>query len=152
MIEDVEKAIREYLPEVMHLSLGTSRENRPWVCEVHFAYDEDLNLYFVSNTVRRHSREIADNPAVAGNVVTQHGPADKPRGVYFEGTARMLEGVTEDHPAYRAYQGRFGSRADILDEAGDPDGNRFYAIEVRTFYLFDTRESKPARKYELPWK
>ncbi len=45
---DVEKVIREYLPKVIHMSLATCVDNRPWVCEVHFVYDDDLNLYWRS--------------------------------------------------------------------------------------------------------
>ena len=65
---DIEKLIREYLPQIIHLSLGTSANNKPWVCEVHFAYDESLNLYYRSLTLRRHSQEIAENPNF-GNIV-----------------------------------------------------------------------------------
>lgn len=149
---DVEKLIREYLPGVIHMSLGTSRDAQPWVCEVHYAYGEDLTLYFASLTTTRHSREIADNPRVAGNIVEQHQPGEKPRGVYFEGTATELSGVTTEHPAYLAYKARFGARAEILDDAENPDGLRYYQIEVVTFHVFDPRDSRPAQKYTLPWK
>jgi len=37
---NIEQKIREYLPQVIHLSLATSSENKPWVGEVHFAYDK----------------------------------------------------------------------------------------------------------------
>src|SRR5438105_3492644 len=87
---DIERVIREYLPQMVHLSLGTSKDNKPWVCEVHFAYDEHLNLYFRSLKSRRHSQEIALNPNVAGNIVKQHAVGEYPRGVYFEGTAELL--------------------------------------------------------------
>jgi uncharacterized protein YhbP (UPF0306 family) len=69
---DVEKVVREYIDKSIHMSLATSTENKPWVCEVHFAYDDDLNLYWRSKTDRRHSQEIALNPFVAGNIVKQH--------------------------------------------------------------------------------
>jgi nitroimidazol reductase NimA-like FMN-containing flavoprotein (pyridoxamine 5'-phosphate oxidase superfamily) len=50
---DVGKAIREYLPNIVHMSLGTCVDNQPWVCEVHFVYDDDLNLYWRSQPSRR---------------------------------------------------------------------------------------------------
>ena len=65
MITDVEKVIREYLPEVIHMSLATSHNNVPWICEVHYAFDDELNLYFRSLQSRRHSKEIAENKQVA---------------------------------------------------------------------------------------
>ncbi len=148
---DVEKIIREYLPQVIHLSLATCVENVPWVCEVHYVYDDELNFYFRSRPSKRHSLEIAKNPFVAGNIVTQHGVGEKPRGVYFEGEAELLENVTENHPAYKLYCERFDEDRAILDEAREENGHKFYKISVKTFYLFDSRESSPSQKYELPW-
>lgn len=83
------------------MSLATSNNNKPWVCEVHYAYDDQLNLYFRSKPSRRHSQEIATNPHVAGSIVIQHKLGEKPRGVYFEGIAELLTGVDENHVAYK---------------------------------------------------
>jgi uncharacterized protein YhbP (UPF0306 family) len=149
---DLEKTIREYLPNVIHMSLATSLNNKPWVCEVHFAYDNELNLYFRSTSNRRHSQEIAQNKMVAGNIVEQHSLSQKPRGVYFEGEAELLENVDLNHIAFKMCKERFGSDESILEDAKKDDGHKFYKIKVNTFYVFDSRESKPSQKYELPWQ
>lgn len=146
MIQDIESTIRAYLPDIIHMSLATSRDNKPWVCEVHFVYDDPLNLYFRSVASSRHSEEIRLNPNVAGNIVTQHHPGDKPRGVYFEGKAEELENVDEANPAFTLYCERFGTDKSILE-----DGKKFYKITVENFYVFDARESKPSQKYSLAW-
>jgi uncharacterized protein YhbP (UPF0306 family) len=136
---DVEKLIREYLPNIIHMSLATSANNKPWVCEVHFAYDDELNLYFMSKPSRRHSKEIAANPNVAGNIVKQHSSGEKPRGVYFEGTAEQMEDVDETSPAYGLYDKRFGISPTTLEEIkNDPAGHKFYKIMPVNFVLFDT--------------
>ncbi|MBP7700574.1 pyridoxamine 5'-phosphate oxidase family protein [Candidatus Woesebacteria bacterium] len=152
MIIDIEKTIREYLPNVMHLSLATVRDNKPWVCEVHYVFDNELNLYFRSKTARRHSQEIADNHFVAGNIVKQHILPEKPRGVYFEGVVQLLENVTKLDDAYKLYCDRFGTGPDILEEAKLDDGHKFYKITVNNYCLFDSLESSPSQKYELIWK
>jgi uncharacterized protein YhbP (UPF0306 family) len=149
---EVEKTIREYIANVIHMSLATSKDNKPWVCEVHFAYDEELNLYFRSLLTRRHSIEIASNPFVAGNIIEQHGQGQKPRGVYFEGKAELLDNVDVNHPAYKATSERFNFGEEIIEKANSEDGTKFYKISVENFYLFDVRESTPAQKYELPWR
>lgn len=146
---DVEKAIREYLPNIIHMSLATCLDNKPWVCEVHFVYDGDLNLYWRSTPARRHSQEIAANPKVAGNIVQQHGQGEKPRGLYFEGTAEMLTGVTADDLVYKLYAERFGRGLEMLEDAANPEGNQFYKITVSDWYMFDAREAGPAQKYHL---
>ncbi|HSX14501.1 MAG TPA: pyridoxamine 5'-phosphate oxidase family protein [Candidatus Saccharimonadales bacterium] len=151
MIKDVEKTIRDYIAQVIHVSLATCFNNQPWVCEVHYAYDQDLNLYFRSLQSTRHSQEIAQNPNVAGNIVEPHGLTDKPRGVYFEGKAELLDDVKPSDKAVIALNDRFNLGQEVLDEARSKDGHKIYKISVSKFYLFDTRESTPSRKYELPW-
>lgn len=148
--EEIEKVIREYIEQVIHLSLATSRENKPWVCEVHFAYDDDLNLYFVSSKDRRHSLEIADNPAVAGNIVTQHHKKQKVRGVYFEGRAEQVADVDETHPGYQAYIARLGGWDGMLKEISQDGKAALYRISVKSFYLFDSYESGRG-KFTLAW-
>src|SRR5260221_8207180 len=152
MITDVEKVIRDYLPEVIHMSLATSNANRPWVCEIHYAFDGNLNFYFRSTSTRRHSKEIEENSNVAGNIVKQHLVGQKPRGVYFEGIAEMLTDVGEDHIAYKLYCERFDTSKSILEEAKTENGHKFYKITVNKFYIFDSIESSPGQKYELAWK
>lgn len=152
MSSDAEKTIRKYLPQVIHLSLATCANNRPWVSELHFAYDDDLNLYFRSKPSRRHSQEIEANPNVAGNIIEQHGLEDKVRGVYFEGRAEMLENVEETDQAYQQIAKRFGKDPEMLDEAKNNDGHKFYKITVTDYYVFDARGKGPSKKLHLKWK
>ncbi len=57
---DIEKTIRNYLPQIVHMSLATHTDGKPWVCEVHFATDNELNIYLVHlwspGTVRKSPR------------------------------------------------------------------------------------------------
>ena len=149
---DIEKIIREYVDKTIHLSLGTSRANKPWVCEVHFVYDEDLNLYFRSLKSRRHSQEIALNPNVAGNIVAQHGLKDYPHAIYFEGTATIIEDEAERTEAYAYFKSRFGIPEHILEEAKSEDGHQFYKISVENWYAFGKFGKDSGEKYSLPWK
>lgn len=151
MLTNLEQTIRDYIPQVIHMSLATCSDHQPWVCEVHYSYDEDLNLYFRSLTSRRHSLEIAKNNKVAGNIVEQHDKGQKPRGVYFEGTAELLEHVDLHHSAFLTYSQRFNTDTKIIEEAMRDDGHKFYKITVDNFYVFDSRESSPSTKYTLAW-
>lgn len=149
--QQIESIIREYIPQVVHMSLGTSNNNRPWVCEVHFSYDDELNLYFRSTTDRRHCKDIAANPLVAGNIVTQHFKNQRVRGVYFEGEAEVLHEVDENHPAFKAVEARYG-KASKIEAAAPDDIPRYYKISVKDWYLFDSYGPAPVDKYHLPWK
>lgn len=121
------------------------------MCEVHFAYDDNLNLFFRSLPSRRHCQEIAKNPKVAGNIVTQHFLGQTVRGVYFEGTAQMLPAGEEQNRAAECIIKRLHTRDSIIEEAKASDGPQFYKISVETFYVFDAYTTNPGQKYELKW-
>jgi uncharacterized protein YhbP (UPF0306 family) len=148
---NVEQTIRAYITQIIHMSLATTADGKPWVCEVRFMYDDDLNLYLRTMPSSRHGEEIAANPQVAGNIVTQHFLDQPLRGVYYEGRAELLRGVDERHPAYQAYCHRFGDDLSVLQQA-EGNGPKFYKITVSDWYLFDSYVSKPPQKYHLPWK
>lgn len=149
---DVEKVIRDYLPQVIHMSLATSQDNKPWVCEVHYAFDDQLNLYFRSLTARRHSQEIAANPNVAGNIIKQFQPGNPVTGVYFDGTAKLLGPSDEQNQAFAVIGKRFNLGQAIMDEAKNPDGHQFYKITVTNWYVFGPFDGPSPQKYQLAWK
>lgn len=153
MKTEVERLIRDYLPNIIHMSLATCVGDKPWVCEVHFAYDGELNLYFISLPTRRHSEEIAKNPNVAGNIVTQHVLAEPPQGVYFEGKAELLADADQNGVAYKKYVERFEDRKGFLDtELSKEAGHRLYKITVSDFYVFDAKgKLEPRGKHHLEW-
>jgi uncharacterized protein YhbP (UPF0306 family) len=148
---DIEKIIRENIAKTVHLSLATVKDDKPWVSEVHFAYDEDLNLYFRSLTSRRHSLEIAANPNVAGSIVKQHSLDEYPLGVYFEGLAELMTDGEARNKAAMCINKRLKAGDDILDQAKDPNGHQFYKITVDTFYVFGKFSDEGGKKYELKW-
>ena len=148
---DVEKIVREYIEKSLHMSLGTCVDNKPWVCELHFAYDEDLNLYYRSLASRRHSQEIAQNPNVAGNIVRQHGPADVPHGIYFEGTAQQIVDEAERQRVFPYLRQRLNTAEAKLEEARDPNGHQFYKVSVAKWYAFGQFDGDKVDKYELDW-
>ncbi len=148
---DLEKIVREYIDKSVHLSLGTSKDNKPWVSEVHFAYDEDLNLYYRSLRTRRHSEEIALNPNVAGNIVRQHALGEVPHAIYFEGTAAMITDDAERQRVFPYFSKRLRSNESVLEEVRRDDGHQFYKITVATWYTFGKFDGQTVEKRELPW-
>lgn len=148
---DIEKIVREYIDKSIHLSLGTSKDNKPWVCELHFVYDDQLNLYFRSLKSRRHSQAIALNPNVAGNIAKQHTVDEYPHAIYFEGTASMVDDEQERQKLFPVFKNRLGATEDTLDEAKSEDGHQFYKIIVSNWYAFGKFGLPSGQKYELQW-
>lgn len=148
---NVEDAVRQHIQDSIHMSLGTCFNNKPWVCEVHFAYDDDLNLYFRSKPSTRHCLEIAKNSSVSGNIVKQHSLEDDAVGVYYEGRAELLMNVTTEDIAYKSMITHNIAGPDSIEEAKDPEGHQFYKIAVSCWYIFGKFDTAASQKYELTW-
>ena len=150
-VSALEKIVREYIDKSVHMSLATVVNNKPWVSEVHFVYDDNLNLYWRSLSSRRHSQEIAVNPNVAGSIVKQHQADESPHGLFFEGLAQELTDKTDQAKILSAFQTRLGADASILEEAQRPDGHKFYKVTIETWYAFGKFGGESSEKYVLPW-
>ncbi len=149
---DVEKIVRENIDKTIHMSLATSADNKPWVCELHFAYDGELNLYWRSKKSRRHSQEIEQNPNVAGNIVQQLGIKDSVVGIYFEGIAEELIDVDSNHPAFLTLNSRLGLDESAIDEVEEDDGHKFYKVSVQNWYAFGRFGADHGQKLKLEWR
>lgn len=132
------KLIEDYLREAKLMQLATSINNQPWTCSVWFAADENLNIYWISSTTRRHSGEVLKNKKVAAAIVVPHTPEDVPRGLQLQGTAEMLKKKADIEKAFSVYAGRIFPRAKIEEfMKSKTRPHRFYRIKPSQFVLFD---------------
>ena len=145
--QEIEKVVRACITKTPHMSLATVSDGKPWVCEVHFAYDDDLNLYFVSKQATRHCQEIAVNPHVAGNIIKQHPLDEAPNGIYFEGEASAIAPTDEDIDRYISQLAR--DKAQLADWLQEPNGRRMYKITVSNWAVFGNFDGNGHAKYEF---
>ncbi len=148
---DIENIVREYITKTVHMSLATVNDNIPWVCEVHFTYDDNLNLYFLSLKSRRHSQEIAENPNVAGNIIDKHALGQPVVGLYFEGTCQIIRDNNQKKEVFKYFRQNLNARENILEESDHEDGHQFYKITVRNWYVFGKFDTPTGQKYKLAW-
>ena len=130
--------IKQYLEEAKMMQLATVRDGKPWVCNVWFAADQDMNIYWFSSTNRRHSEEVSNDPHVAGAMCLPHTPEDKPRGLQFEGKAEMLTDEADVQKAMSVYIDRIYPKEKVdefMAHAERP--HKFYRIKPSLFVLFD---------------
>ena len=146
---DLEKIVRGLITKTPHMSLATVNGDKPWVCEVHFCYDDDLNLYFVSKETTRHCQEIANNPNVAGNIVKQHPLTEAPNGLYFEGMAKEIATTDEEIEQYCTALGR--DQSQLKQQLTEPNGRRMYKITVQKWAIFGNIDGNGHAKHELTW-
>ena len=57
--------VRPYLELAELMGISSTSSNKPYSATVFFCFDEELNIYFLSTSQRRHSKEIVENPNVA---------------------------------------------------------------------------------------
>ena len=150
---ELKKLIAEYLKEAKLMQIATSKDNKPWVATVWFAYDNNFNIYFISRHNRRHSLEIAKNPYVAGAIVKKHETlGDKTRGLQFEGKCSELKG-SELIKNFAIFARRFPkvtkfilSPKEIIEGATD---HHLYKIVPSSIVLFDEVNFPDQSRQEL---
>ena len=143
--------ITTYLQEAQLMQIATAKNNQPWVCSVYFAFDDNLNLYWISKKETRHSLEIGTNEKVAGTIVLPHIPGQKVRGLQFQGTGRKAIGDTMQK-AMDTYATRMGMKEERKQKilTGE-DAHAPYTIKPSLFVLFDEMNfpDNPRQEYHL---
>lgn len=91
MKEELHKLSKTVLERGYLMSLGIVDDAGPWVADVIYIFDDDLNLYWMSTTRRRHSMAIdgGHNRVAAAIAVTQ-GPEMPDEGLQISGTAQRV--------------------------------------------------------------
>ena len=148
---DLEELIREFLPSKNVLQLATSVNNQPWVCNVHYYSDDDLNMYWISTPQRRHSEEIKQNPRVAVVIKVHENTPNENYiiGLSAEGTAELagrdLGQINE------AYMKKLDKPAQLMADIKDGSNpHEFYKFSPTKFVLFDTKNFPKEPRQE--WK
>lgn len=147
----LEKLIREYFGSTRMMQIATCDDNQPWVCTVYYAHDDDLNVYWISTPDSRHSKEILKNPKIAGAIAFSQEPYPEEgvRGLQFEGTAELLEGV-EEESANKLYIQQLDREATLLEDIrSGKNPHKFYKISPTKFVLFDTKNFPDQPRQEL---
>lgn len=75
------------------MSVSTYAEH-PWVANVYFVHDDELNLYFVSKATTEHCKAIEKNNMVAVAIADSAQPLGKTqKGIQLYGTAKAVNAV-----------------------------------------------------------
>lgn len=91
-MEKVRTLIEKALDEGYLMSLGTVDESGPWVADVIFVHDDDLNLYWISDLDTRHSQAVIDHPLVAASITVSDRPGTE-FGLQLSGRASRIRGL-----------------------------------------------------------
>jgi uncharacterized protein YhbP (UPF0306 family) len=92
MEHDIRKLVVEVLEGGHLMSLGVADKGGPWVADVIFVHDADLNIYWMSDPDVRHSRALIEDPQAAGTITISNGPKEPNVGIQFSGQVEKIEG------------------------------------------------------------
>ncbi len=95
MSSGIRALILEVLEKGYLMSLATVDSGGVWVSDVIYIFDENLNIYWMSDPSARHSQAVIKNPQMAGTITVSAQGEDN-LGIQFEGIAEKIEGARYD--------------------------------------------------------
>lgn len=145
---DLRQQIEKYLSDNIIMQLATCAENKPWCSNLHYAFDEKLNLYWMSLKNCRHSQEVATNPSVAATIAKPHTADDKPQGLQIEGIASIAKDFEK---AFKVYMNRYPHWLFKEEELkrGNSEDRAIYMLEPTRIVMFDVANNPDNPKQEL---
>lgn len=144
---DLKKLVKDYLAEKEVMQLATVNDGKPRLCSVHYAFDDELNLYWVSSRNSRHSHDVRNNKNTAVAILID---SDKRKCVHLEGEAFELEG-DETRKADEVYSQKFGISKGRLEAAlkVKKDNPAYYVFKPTQITLIDPVTFPTDPKQEL---
>src|SRR3989344_1953605 len=143
------KEIFDYLAKYKLMSLGTYFK-LPWAASVYYLFDDDFNLYFVSNPKTKHCQNIAKNPKVSVTIAdSTQNPKGKKIGFQARGIAKAVSSVKELKDIIKAWnkRGFVPVTYRLFTKAWK---SKFYKIKLTDIQMFD--ENQPERMEVRNWK
>jgi uncharacterized protein YhbP (UPF0306 family) len=93
---DLKSRVPEVLEQAHLMSLATNDDGGVWVADVIFLFDDDLNLYWMSDPEARHSVAIEKSGRAAGTITATTRSGEPNFGIQFAGVAEKIIGARHD--------------------------------------------------------
>ena len=144
--------IDDYLSMNKRMSLATSKENVPWAATVMYTYDDDLNIYFLSEVGTRKVKNLLENPKVAATINEITGGIGKVRGIQLEGECQMVSRL-EAARGYALFLKKYFWLKDFIPSPKQMFSgaikNRLFKITPKKVYYLDDERFGPGGRKEL---
>lgn len=106
--------VADFLVNYKLMSVATNGEF-PWIASVYYAFDQDLNLYFLSAPTTIHAKQIIQNHKVSVAVCDSHQDVNQPKkGLQLSGIAKQLSDPNEIKYALQLWKAKLGKTDDDL--------------------------------------
>ncbi|NCN44997.1 MAG: hypothetical protein COU63_00255 [Candidatus Pacebacteria bacterium CG10_big_fil_rev_8_21_14_0_10_36_11] len=109
---------RKYITERVQMVIATQGEH-PWIATVYYSFDDDLNLYFLSNPETIHCKHITANPQVAVAIAdSPQNPASKKMGIQIFGLAEQITSKNKIVHALKLWRNTLNVKSDAYTYEG----------------------------------
>ena len=149
LIEKDKKEILKFLGKHKLMSLSTYYK-LPWSACVYYLFDDNFNLYFVSNPKTKHCVNISKNSKVSVVIVnSEQDPEGKKKGFQARGNASKVTSVSEIKDIIIVWnkRGFVPVTYKIFKKVWK---SRFYKVKLNRLQIFD--ENQTGVKEVRNWK
>lgn len=81
----------------------------PWIAYVYYTFDKSLNIYFLSDPITLHAKQIIENPRVAVSIADSNQSINKPkRGLQISGVAEQISDIAKIGHAFKLWKSNLG--------------------------------------------
>ena len=131
MENNIQQLIKEVLEKGYLMSLGTLIDGAVWVCDVIYIYNDNFDIYWMSDPEVRHSQAILKNKQVAGTI-TVSGPGEDNLGIQFSGVAEKIDG-----PRFDLAKKHYAKRKKLVPKETDDvlEGDSWYQLKPQKIEL-----------------
>lgn len=144
-LEELRALGRSILDGSLYMVLATAdAAGRPWPTPVYFAPEAYRSFLWLSRSDARHSRNIAERPALGIAVFDSSAPISTGRAVYMAATGRELEG-DDRSAAIERFSRRavaHGGRPWTVTDLELPAGLRLYRATAVEQYVLDEHDRR----------
>ncbi|OGK15657.1 hypothetical protein A3H80_02195 [Candidatus Roizmanbacteria bacterium RIFCSPLOWO2_02_FULL_37_19] len=135
---NLKQEINKYLSTQKLMSVATYGEY-PWIANVYYVHDANLNLYFLSKSWREHCQALAINNKVAIAIADSYQSIYEPqKGLQINGTAQPVHIISKLEWMFKMWNKLIaGSKGEQL-----VDPKKFLDAGVSTIYKITPKKIK----------
>lgn len=99
------EVVLDFLSRHKLMTVATYGIDHPWIASVYYSFDRDLNLYFLSDPLTLHCRQITSHERVAVAIADSRQAVESlKRGLQLWGVAKEVSGAGKIKHALRLWK------------------------------------------------
>ncbi|MFQ5492632.1 MAG: hypothetical protein ACE5DX_00515 [Candidatus Dojkabacteria bacterium] len=139
---DLKKLIDDYLGTQRLMAFATYGDY-PWIANLYYVHDKDLNLYFLSKPTREHCEALEVNDLVSAAIADSSQPIHKSqKGIQLNGTSKSINSISKLKWMFEMWNklvaGEKGERLSNPKQFLEAGRSKVYKITPKRIKFFNT--------------